>query len=72
MHGDKDDERKAHQEKAGSVLAYAHHHVRGLFRNIAGMIDIGAAIAAVVWLIEAAWFAVLYIHANRSETDEHE
>jgi hypothetical protein len=36
------------------------------------MIDIGAAIAAFVWLIEAMWFAVLYIHANRSDTDEHE
>ncbi len=36
------------------------------------MIDIGTAIAAFVWLIEAAWFAVLYIHTNRSESDDHE
>jgi len=36
------------------------------------MIDIGTAIAAFVWLIEAAWIAVLYIHANRSKSDDHE
>lgn len=36
------------------------------------MIDIGAAIATFVWLIEAAWFAVLYIHAKRPDSDNHE
>ena len=72
LHGEKDDDRKTHREKTDFVLGYAHRHVRGLYCNIAGMIDIGAAIAAFVWLIEAAWFAVLYIHTNRSDADEHE
>jgi len=36
------------------------------------MIDIGMAISGAVWLVEAAWIAVLYIQANRRDSDDHE
>ncbi len=36
------------------------------------MIDIGTAITGVVWLIEAAWIAVLYYQTNQLDSDDHE
>ncbi len=34
--------------------------------------DIGTAITALVWLIEAVWIAVLYFQPNRPDSDDHE
>jgi len=36
------------------------------------MIDIGTAVTALVWLIEAAWFVVLYVHTRRLDSDDRE
>jgi len=36
------------------------------------MIDIGMALTGAVWLIEAAWIAVLNVQANQLDSDNHE